>query len=451
MFGSDRAGIVASVNVADMTEEALVARARNAVSVESWVVGECAAQWTKRFARGRSDGDFGILLGLSREQVCARRLVFEKFDGHPTRISLSWSHFYAALGWEDADEVLNWAAESEATIAEMRAWRRAQRGEDLFANNDLPPDLSGESERQPLLPPAVPPTRSEAANNSKADAGEPASKTEATSSESMATVNSGLEHYTPFRGEAGEKPARKKREKKKPQAQPPAEDPEHISDAFEKTLKNYREETQYATVRKLLKRFLKQVDSFEELLPAVGQAPEDVVDVVSGVVHWATEQIRMCKWTQEDRVLAKGISTLLNHAALAAAEVASADREQMALFDAGPPERGRVALPDLLKIWNEAFETASVPTDKRRAALRSRLREPYFVENWRAAIDKARSSPWCCGHNKTGWVANIDWFLRPDTVVRLMEGNHDGFEQDISEAQHREDQNAAAIAKALGG
>jgi hypothetical protein len=264
-------------------------------------------------------------------------------------------------------------------------------------------------------------------------------------------VNSGIEHYSPFRDDVGKKPPRKKREEKKPQSQPPAEDPEHISDAFEKTLKNYKEETQYAAVRKLLKRFLKQVDSFEELLPAVGQAPEDVVDVVSGVVHWATEQIRMAKWSPEDRSLAKGISALLTHAATAAAEVAASDREQLALFDAGPLERGRVSLSGLLKIWNEAFETASVPTDKRRAALRSRLREPFFVENWKAAIDKARNSPWCCGHNKTSWVANIDWFLRPDTVVRLMEGNHDGFESDISEAQHREDQNAAAIATALGG
>lgn len=444
MFSPDKTGIVAAVNVSEMTEEALVARARNAVSVESWVVGECASQWTKRFARGRTDADFGILLGLSREQVCARRLVYEKFDNHPTRIHLSWTHFYVALGWEDADEALNWAAEADATTAEMRAWRRAQRGEDLFASNELPPDLSGEQERSNPIAPPCPPERSDVSDNQTGDC-----KAVADSAESMATVESGIQVYTPFRSESGEKPARKKREKKKPQQQPVTEDPDHISDAFEKTLKNYKEETQYATVRKLLKRFLGQVESFEELLPSVGQSPEEVVDVVSGVVHWATEQIRAAKWSPEDRTLAKGISTLLAHAASTAADVA-ADREQLALFDAGPQERGRVALSDLLKIWNETFETASVPTDKRRAALRARLREPFFVENWKAAIDRARSSPFCCGHNKTGWVANIDWFLRPDTVVRLMEGNHDGFESELSEAQHRENQNAAAIATALG-
>lgn len=112
------------------------------------------------------------------------------------------------------------------------------------------------------------------------------------------------------------------------------------------------------------------------------------------------------------------------------------------------PKRQATTLEDVLTLWNETFETSSVPTDKRRAALRSRLREPYFVENWRAAIDKARSSPWCCGHNKTGWVANIDWFLRPDTVVRLIEGNHDGHIAETSEAA-RERSNAEAIASAV--
>ena len=38
-----------------------------------------------------------------------------------------------ALTWDDALECLKWAEEMQATVAEMRAWRRAQRGEDLTA------------------------------------------------------------------------------------------------------------------------------------------------------------------------------------------------------------------------------------------------------------------------------------------------------------------------------
>jgi|GEM_PF-4618828 len=108
------------------------------------------------------------------------------------------------------------------------------------------------------------------------------------------------------------------------------------------------------------------------------------------------------------------------------------------------------SLEDVLKIWNEAFDSNSIPTDKRRAMLRSRLKEPFFVANWQTAIDRARSSPFCCGHNDRGWVANIDWFLKPDTVVKLMEGNHDGeITTTASKAELREQQNADAIATVL--
>ncbi len=114
------------------SEEQLVSRAQEAVSLCRWVVGECAAQWTARYARGRTDGDFAALIGLSADQVYQRRRVWETFaevrDEFP---SLKWSHFYSALSWDDARECLAWAQETHSTVAEMRAWRRARRGEDL--------------------------------------------------------------------------------------------------------------------------------------------------------------------------------------------------------------------------------------------------------------------------------------------------------------------------------
>jgi len=114
------------------SEEQLVSRAQEAVSQCRWVVGECASQWTQRYARGRTDGDFAVLIGLSGDQVYQRRRVWESFA--PVReefTTLKWSHFYAALNWDDARDCLSWAEETHSTVAEMRAWRRAQRGEDL--------------------------------------------------------------------------------------------------------------------------------------------------------------------------------------------------------------------------------------------------------------------------------------------------------------------------------
>ena len=40
------------------TEAQLIARAQMALSECRWTVGECAARWTQRFARGRTDADF---------------------------------------------------------------------------------------------------------------------------------------------------------------------------------------------------------------------------------------------------------------------------------------------------------------------------------------------------------------------------------------------------------
>lgn len=116
------------------TEEQLIQRAQQALSRCNWEIGDCAARWTKRYARGRSDADFGALIGLSGDQVYQRRRVWETFsDVYEQYSALKWSHFYAGLNWDDAAECLQWAQEMQGTVAEMKAWRRAQHGEDLTA------------------------------------------------------------------------------------------------------------------------------------------------------------------------------------------------------------------------------------------------------------------------------------------------------------------------------
>jgi hypothetical protein len=119
-------------SVREENEASLIARAQFAVSRCNWEVGECAAIWTKRFARGRTDADFAALVSLSADQVYQRRRVWETFaDVHQNYPTLRWSHFYAAINWDDAAECLQWAEDVQAGVAEMKAWRRAQRGEDL--------------------------------------------------------------------------------------------------------------------------------------------------------------------------------------------------------------------------------------------------------------------------------------------------------------------------------
>lgn len=126
------------------TEEQLVQRAQAAVSRCNWEVGLCAMQWTRKYARGRTDADFAAMVGLSADQVYQRRRVAEAFgEVHNDYPSLKWSHFYSALNWDDARDCLQWSEENQATVAEMKAWRRAIRGEDLTAE-PVPDEFAGD-------------------------------------------------------------------------------------------------------------------------------------------------------------------------------------------------------------------------------------------------------------------------------------------------------------------
>jgi hypothetical protein len=126
------------------SEEQIITRAQSAVSQSNWVVGECAAAWTEKYAKGRTDADFAALVGLSADQIYQRRRVTETFaDVRESYPSLKWSHYYVAMKWDDAPECLQWAQENEATVAEMRAWRRALKGEDLTTEADFD-DWSGD-------------------------------------------------------------------------------------------------------------------------------------------------------------------------------------------------------------------------------------------------------------------------------------------------------------------
>lgn len=43
-----------------------------------------------------------------------------------------------------------------------------------------------------------------------------------------------------------------------------------------------------------------------------------------------------------------------------------------------------------------------------------------------AAMARANGSAFCTGGGPRGWIADVDWFVRPGVVVRLLEGAYDG-------------------------
>ncbi len=200
--------------LADASEPELVRTAQTAVSRCNWVVGRCAAEWTRRYSRGRTDADFAQLVGLSADQVYQRRRVWETFgDVVESYASLKWSHFYAAVAWDDAPECLQWAEDNESTVSEMRAWRRASRGEDASETPEASP-LADDPLAGPL-PAFASEVRSPDAGGSSRRRGEPRDGSDEDSDApfaagSVSSANretAGDAEYAPFRKGAASTPA----------------------------------------------------------------------------------------------------------------------------------------------------------------------------------------------------------------------------------------------------
>lgn len=86
-----------------------------------------------------------------------------------------------------------------------------------------------------------------------------------------------------------------------------------------------------------------------------------------------------------------------------------------------------VPVASIVEVWNsaEGLKSCLKISNSRKRSIESRLKEPFFVANWKSAIDRVAKSRFCTGTNDRGWKANIDWFTKPDTVIKIMEGAFD--------------------------
>lgn len=99
----------------------------------------------------------------------------------------------------------------------------------------------------------------------------------------------------------------------------------------------------------------------------------------------------------------------------------------------GDGDVGGATAPDhaalFKKLWNELpepFPKVRDWTDGRKKTLRLRLSSETWVHNYAAALERMKASDFCCGQSQRGsWVADVDFFLRADTVTKIMEGKYD--------------------------
>lgn len=105
-------------------------------------------------------------------------------------------------------------------------------------------------------------------------------------------------------------------------------------------------------------------------------------------------------------------------------EQTTKDTEQLLLAVGDDPSLPASVPEVVVEAWNalgRPFPHVMALPDKRRSALKQRLGDPVFREGWRRALEVVAKSSFHRGENDRRWVANLDWFIRPDTVVKLLE------------------------------
>jgi hypothetical protein len=114
----------------------------------------------------------------------------------------------------------------------------------------------------------------------------------------------------------------------------------------------------------------------------------------------------------------------------------------------------RAAVAGSVELVREAWNTrthAPIPrcsemTPERVRHTSARLQEKRLDEVEHAADDVGHSG-FCNGQNERGWVADFDWFVRPGTIVKILEGKYTDRVRGPTAMSSKTAGNAAAVAR----
>lgn len=80
---------------------------------------------------------------------------------------------------------------------------------------------------------------------------------------------------------------------------------------------------------------------------------------------------------------------------------------------------------EIVDSFNATFGLESRLTKKRQTALAARWKDEWWRDNWKSAIDRGGGSAFLRGANDRGWMIDLEFFLKPDTVAKILEGKYD--------------------------
>lgn len=98
--------------------------------------------------------------------------------------------------------------------------------------------------------------------------------------------------------------------------------------------------------------------------------------------------------------------------------------EEQAAQNDGSADQRKADIDRFLEAWKESgFPQIRKLTNKRRAALIQRIQD-YGIDDCVKAVKIANKTPFMRGKNDRGWKADIEFFLRPDSIAKILEGKY---------------------------
>jgi hypothetical protein len=80
------------------------------------------------------------------------------------------------------------------------------------------------------------------------------------------------------------------------------------------------------------------------------------------------------------------------------------------------------------RLWTELpnpFPKISKWTEARANAFRARLKDSFWAENYEAGLKRIAGLDFCKGINDRGWILDVDFFLKPESLAKILEGKYD--------------------------
>jgi len=126
-----RTNVLDPQQIVEEASEPFVGRWNQLVSTTNWEKGRIISQWRDELAAADSppteysDEAWGRLVGgVTGQHVGRLRRVYQRFgEVYETYDGLYWSHFHAALDWDDAEMWLEGAVQSHWSVSQMRKTR----------------------------------------------------------------------------------------------------------------------------------------------------------------------------------------------------------------------------------------------------------------------------------------------------------------------------------------